>query len=247
MKKLHLAYLNAGIANQDVPQDHIFFSTLYHFAIKNKIKYIISGGNTATEGVFPKSWIGSAMDAKNLKAIFKKYGKGKLKNYKTISFFQYYFWYPIILGMRTIRPLNYMEYDKRKALIELKKINYKPYDKKHGESIFTSFYQSYYLPQKFGYDKRRPHLSSLIVSGQLSRNEAIKMINEPLYSENGIESEIEYFTKKLGLSSAEFEKIMNAEKTYYEDFPNWLKYQKFIKKMQVLYSKLFNKKLNIYS
>lgn len=247
MKKLHLAYLNSGIANQDVPQDHIFFSSLYHFAIKNKIKYIISGGNTSTEGVFPKSWIGNAMDAINLKAIFKKFGNGKLKNYKTISFFQYYFWYPIVLGMRTIRPLNFMEYDKRKALVELEKINYKPYEKKHGESVFTSFFQSYYLPEKFGYDKRKPHLSSLIVSGQLSRSNAMKMMNQPLYSENELELEIEYVTKKLGLSSDDFKKIMITKKTYYKDFPNWLKYQSFIKKMQTLYSKMFNRKLNIYS
>lgn len=247
MKKLHLAYLNSGIANQDVPQDHIFFSSLYHFAIKNKIKYIISGGNTSTEGVFPKSWHGNAMDAINLKAIFKKHGKGKLNRYKTISFFQYYFWYPIVLGMRTIRPLNFMEYDKRKALVELEKINYKPYDKKHGESVFTSFFQSYYLPEKFGYDKRRPHLSSLIVSGQMSRSEAVDLINQPLYSDNELETEIEYVTKKLGLSKEDFDAIMNKEKSYYEDYPNWLKHQRFIKKLQNLYSKLFNKKLNIYS
>jgi aminotransferase len=247
MKKLHLAYLYSGIANQDVPQDHIFFSTLYHFAIKNRIKYIISGGNTSTEGVFPKSWIGTAMDAINLKAIFKKYGKGKLKNYKTISFFQYYFWYPIVLGMRTIRPLNFMEYDKRKALVELEKINYKPYDKKHGESIFTSFFQSYYLPEKFGYDKRKPHLSSLIVSGQLTRIEAIEKMSKPLYSDNELELDIEYVAKKLELSSDDFKKIMSTKKRYYKDFPNWLKYQRFIKKLQSLYLKLFNKKLNIYS
>ena len=101
MRNLHLSYLKSGIANQDVPQDHIFFSSLYHYAIKNKIKYILSGGNLATEGVFPKKWHGSAMDSINLKYIHRKYGTEKLKSYKTISFFQYYFLYPIVYGMRT--------------------------------------------------------------------------------------------------------------------------------------------------
>lgn len=247
MKKLHLAYLYSGIANQDVPQDHIFFSSLYHFAIKNRIKYIISGGNTATEGVFPKSWIGTAMDSINLKAIFKKYGNGKLKNYKTISFFQYYFWFPIVLGMRTVRPLNFMEYDKRKALVELERIGYKPYDKKHGESIFTSWFQSYYLPEKFGYDKRKPHLSSLIVSGQLNRTRAMEILNKPLYTDNELELDIEYICKKLDLTNEDFKNIMSAKKSYYHEFPNWLKYQRVIKKLQSWYFKLFKKKLNIYS
>ena len=90
----------------------IFFFKFISLCNKNKIKYIISGGNLATEGVFPPTWHGSAMDSINLKAIHKKFGNNPLKSYKTISFFQYYFWYPIILGMRTIRPLNYMEYNK---------------------------------------------------------------------------------------------------------------------------------------
>lgn len=121
MKNLQLSYLKSAIANQDVPQDHIFFSSLYHFSIKNKIKYIISGGNLATEAIFPKNWHGSAMDAINLKHIHKTFGNNKLRSYKTISFFQYYILYPILYGMRTIRPLNYLNYNKKEALIELRK------------------------------------------------------------------------------------------------------------------------------
>ena len=102
MKNLHLAYLKSGVSNQDVPQDHIFFSTLYHYAIKNNIKYILSGGNIATESIFPTSWHGSAMDSINLKAIYKRFGPTKkLKNFKTINFFKYYIYFPFVYKPRT--------------------------------------------------------------------------------------------------------------------------------------------------
>jgi N-acetyl sugar amidotransferase len=157
MRDLHLAYLRAAVANQDVPQDHIFFSSLYHFATSNGVRYILSGGNLATEGIFPNSWHGSAMDSINLKAIHKKYGDRKLRGYKTISFLDCYVLYPLVKKMRTLRPLNYMPYDKAAALKELEEIvGYKPYPRKHGESLFTKLFQNYYLPKKFGMDKRRP-------------------------------------------------------------------------------------------
>lgn len=247
MRNLHLSYLKSGISNQDVPQDHIFFSSLYHFAIKNNIKYIISGGNLATEGVFPKSWHGSAMDSINLKAIHKKFGNKKLKSYKTINFFQYYFLYPIIYGMRTLRPLNYMDYNKENALEELKKIGYKPYANKHGESIFTKFFQNYYLPKKFNYDKRIPHLSSLILSNQMTRDKAIELVSKNPYNDQELSDDIEYIIKKLQISKDEFDSIMNCKKSYYEDFPNWLYLQKIIRKIQSYYLKIFKKNIKVYS
>ncbi len=162
MRDLQLAYLRAGVANQDVPQDHAFFASMYHFSVKNKIKYIISGGNISTEAVFPRAWHHSAMDAINLHDIHRRFGERKLEHYRTISFFQYYFGYPFIYGMKTILPLNYMPYTKSEALRELvEKVGYKPYQRKHGESVFTRFFQNHYLPVRFGYDKRKPHLRVL--------------------------------------------------------------------------------------
>jgi N-acetyl sugar amidotransferase len=161
MRDLQLSYLRAAIANQDVPQDHVFFASMYHFATKHGIKYILSGGNSATEGIFPIAWHGSAMDAINLKAIHHRYGQNRLKTYNTISFFKYYLWYPFAKKMRTVRPLNYLPYNKADAIRELEKtVDWRSYGRKHGESIFTKFFQNYYLPTKFGYDKRRPHLWS---------------------------------------------------------------------------------------
>ena len=116
VRSLQLAYLKSGVANQDVPQDHIFFSTLYHFATQNSLRYIMSGGNIATEGVYPKVWQAAAMDALNLKAINKKYGEEVVEKLPNSQFFQAYVGFPLIKGMRTLRPLNYMPYVKSAAM-----------------------------------------------------------------------------------------------------------------------------------
>ncbi len=246
MRDLHLSYLRAGISNQDVAQDHIFFSSLYHFATKNNIRYVLSGGNIATESIFPASWHGSAMDAINLKAIHKKYGERKFKNYKTISFFEYYFWFPLIKKMRVLRPLNYMPYDKEVALRELQEtVGYKPYPRKHGESVFTKWFQNHYLPVKFGMDKRRPHLSSLIVSGQMTRDAALDKIAEPLYDPAELEIDIAYLCKKLRISRVEFDGFMNVKIHNYTDFPNWDGLYAFVKSSKRLVSKLIGRDIKI--
>lgn len=248
MRDLHLAYLRAGVANQDVPQDHIFFASLYHFATKNGIRYILSGGNLATEGVFPDAWLGSAMDAINLRAIHKRFGERPLKRYKTISFFDYYLWYPFVKKMRTVRPLNCMPYIKAEALVELeRKIGYKTYPRKHGESLFTKLFQNYYLPTKFGYDKRRPHLSSLIVSGQMTRDEALVKLEEPLYEPQELEIDIAYFCKKLRITRTQFDELMNAMPHHYTDFPNWEGRYRLLKKGQEIIERASGKRVRIYS
>lgn len=248
MRDLHLAYLRAGIANQDVPQDHIFFASLYHFATGNGIRYILSGGNLATEGIFPRAWHGSAMDAINLKAIHRRYGERPLRHYKTISFFEYYIWYPFVKKMRTIRPLNYMPYDKAAALEELKQtVGYKPYARKHGESQFTKVFQNYYLPEKFGYDKRRPHLSSLIVSGQMTRDEALAKLDEPLYDANELEIDIAYLCKKLRVSRAQFDELMQAPVHQHDDFPTWGARYRQLKRVQSALARVTGRRIKVYS
>jgi N-acetyl sugar amidotransferase len=246
MRDLHLSYLRAGISNQDVAQDHIFFSSLYHFATKNKIRYVLSGGNIATESIFPTSWHGSAMDAINLKAIHKKYGERKFKNYKTISFIEYYFWFPLIKKMRVLRPLNYMPYDKEAALSELQaSVGYKPYPRKHGESVFTKWFQNHYLPVKFGMDKRRPHLSSLIVSGQMTKDVALAKLAEPLYDPAELEVDIAYLCKKLRITRAEFDGFMSVKIHNYTDFPNWDGLYDFVKRTKRLVFKIIGRDIKI--
>lgn len=248
MRDLQLSYLKSGIANLDIPQDHIIFATIYHFAVKHDIKYVISGGNIATESIFPAHWLSSAMDSKNLKSIQKKFGTIPLKNYKTINFFSYYFWYPFYKQMRTIRPLNYMKYIKNNATTELEKlINFKPYNTKHGENFFTHFFQNFYLPTKFGYDKRRPHFSSLILSGQLSRKKALLLLEEPLFKKNDLENDFEYFCKKMKISRKDFDQLLVTPIVDYRAFSNWNKYYYITKKIQKMIELILNKPFRFYS
>lgn len=248
IRDIQLSYLKAGIANQDVPQDHIFFATLYHFAAKKNIKFILSGGNFSTESVFPKSWHGAAMDSKNLLHIHKVFGSVKLKHYKTISFFQYYIWYPFFRRIRTIRPLNYMHYNKSEAEDYLiNKIGFKKYGRKHGESLFTKIFQNYYLPKKFGYDKRKPHLSSLILSKQITRNKALQLLKEPLYENRELEADLNYFCKKMRISKLEFENYISSVNGCYMDFKNWDSKYKLMKKIQKILYQLLGRMVNFNS
>jgi N-acetyl sugar amidotransferase len=248
VRDLQLAYMKAAVANQDVPQDHAYFSSMYHFAVKNNIKYILSGGNLSTEAVFPESWHGSAMDAINLHAIHNKYGERSLRDYKTISFFEYYFWYPFVKGMRTVRPLNYMGYDKAAAEAYLSEtVGYRSYPRKHGESVFTKLFQNYYLPTKFGYDKRKLHYSSMILSRQLTREEAMEKLAEPLYHADELELDIEYFCKKMRITREAFDSLMNAPIHDYTEFANWGSRQRFAKKAQLLVQRALGRRINVYS
>ncbi len=248
MRDLHLAYLKSGVANQDVPQDHAFFASMYHFAVNNGIRTIFSGGNTATEGVFPSSWHGSAMDAINLKAIHKRFGSRKLKSYPTIGFFEYYFYFPFVRKMRTVRPLNYMRYDKQSAIDELEqKFGWRSYGRKHGESLFTKLFQNYYLPRKFGYDKRLPHYSSLIVSGQMTREAALAALVEPLYDPVELETDLNYFCKKLRITRDELEKILAQPSHHHTDFPTWQRHQKLAKSAQKLLERVRGRRISVYS
>ncbi|MFM9889413.1 MAG: N-acetyl sugar amidotransferase [Rickettsiales bacterium] len=248
VKDLQLAYLRSGVANQDVPQDHAFFAGLYGEAVKHNIQYVLSGGNIATEATFPKAWHGDAMDVRNLRAIHKRFGHGKLRSYPTVSFFDYYIGYPFLHRMKVLRPLNFMEYDKRAAMRELvEQVGYKEYGRKHGESIFTRFFQNHYLPARFGMDKRLAHYSSMIHSGQISRAQAVQALAEPLYDARELESDIAYFCKKLSLTRAEFDALMAAPKHDWRDYPNNERYYLALKKMQGLVKRLLGREVSVYA
>jgi aminotransferase len=248
IRSLQVSYLKSGIANQDTIQDHAFFASLYHFAVKNNINYVISGGNIATESVSPASWHHSAMDAINLKSIHERFNGMPLKQYKTISFFKYYFYYPFIKKMNTIRPLNYMPYNTDVALKTLKEeVGYKEYGRKHGESRFTKFFQNYYLPKKFGIDKRIIHLSSKILSGQITREEALEELSVPLYEDVELQSDKEYIAKKLLISVKELDSLINSVGNPHTDYKNWDTRFRMMKWVQKLISNLIGKKFTNYS
>ena len=221
MKDLQLAYFKASVANQDVPQDHAIFAALYSFAIRNNIRYVFNGSNFATESILPKAWGYNALDYKSLKAIHKRFGNRKLKRYPHVTFFRRYFYFTFVKRMKIVKLLNMIPYNKEEAMKIMKEdLDWQYYGGKHHESRFTKFFQAYYLPHKFGYDKRRAHLSSLIVSGQISREEALNEMKKEIYPNNSHIKDMEYVAKKLGVTMEEFNEIIALPNKTYRDYPN---------------------------
>lgn len=219
MKEMQLAFLRSHVANQDIPQDHAFFAALYGYATKAKIKYVFNGSNFATECILPQGWGYDAMDAIHLKDIHRRFGTRKVDHYPVISFFQYFVYFPKILGMEIVDPLNYMPYSKDEAIAYLEReLGWRYYGGKHYESRWTRFFQAYYLPQKFGYDKRKAHLSSLVVTGQMTRDEALTELEKPLYSDNELAEDKAFIAKKLGLTVEELDALVDAPPRHYAEF-----------------------------
>lgn len=220
-RDLQLAYLKAGVIDLEATSDHAIFASLYKLAKENDVSYVINGTNVATESIMPKSWYYSRKDdLVNLKDIYKKHGSGKkLKTFPTQGFLKLLY-FNLFHKLESVSILNYVPYVKSdiKEIIR-NELGWRDYGGKHHESIITKFYQSYILPQKFGVDKRRAHLSSLVCSGQITRDDALDQIRKPLYSsESELESDIEYITKKLGISRDEFDNIINSTPKSHQDF-----------------------------
>lgn len=227
MKDLQVAFLKSQIADQDLPQDIAFFSALYKFARKHKIKYIITGSNFSTECCRePEEWGGyPGIDRTLLKSIHSKFGKIKLKTFPIVDILSYKLFYRYIYGMKVVKPLNlvpFIKEDAEKLLFE--KFNWEKFQHKHHESRFTRFYEDYWMPRKFGYQKRRAHFSSLIFTGQMTRQEALTRIAKPEMSEEFLQQEFEFVANKLGLRSGELLDIFNGENKTYKSYRNkkWL-------------------------
>jgi len=218
-KDLQLAYFKASVIDIEVATDHAISATLAQLSKKHKIKYLISGSNVVTEYLMPPSWIFNKNDHVNLKAIHKQFGTVPLKTYPVFnSWLKKYC--KDILGTQTISFLNYMPYNKKEVKkIITKELNWRDYGGKHYESAFTKFYQAYVLPEKFKVDKRKPHLSNLICSGQVTREDALEELAKPLYNEDELKQDYEYTLKKFNLSKEEFEAIMKLPIRKHTDFP----------------------------
>jgi N-acetyl sugar amidotransferase len=206
IKEIQKAYLRSGVSNQDVPQDHAFFSSLYKLARQYDIKYVISGSNFATESILPRSWGQNAMDGRQLKAIVKKHGNAKLKTYPITFLNQLYYHIYVNRDYKVVAPLNYLNYSKESAVKELQEAyDWADYGGKHKESRFTNFFQEVYLPERFGIDKKRAHLSSLIVNQEMTREDALSAINSSHISELDRNNLIQFVSNKLGLTVLEME------------------------------------------
>ena len=216
-RDIQLAYIRASVVDIEVPTDHAIGAVLMKLALKHDIKYSLSGSNVYTEHVMPKSWIFNKGDHANLKDIHKKYGSKKIKTFplndtllkKRVSW----------AGIQQVNILNYVDYNKydaKKTISE--ELGWRDYGGKHYESLFTKFYQAHILPEKFKIDKRKAHLSTLVFSNQLTKAEAVNELNQPLYAPEVFQMERDFFLKKLGLSAAEWDKIMATPPRSHRDF-----------------------------
>jgi N-acetyl sugar amidotransferase len=224
VKRMQVAFFRAGIPDQDLVQDAAFFSGLYKFARKYKIKHIITGSNFSTECCRePEEWGGYlGIDKTLFGDIWQKCGDGKPNDeFPLVDILVYKLWYQKVLGIKVHHPLNLVPYFKKDAEDELeRRFGWQRFQHKHHESRFTRFYEDYWLPRRFGFEKRRAHFSSLIMTGQMTRDEALARIAKPEMDEHFLKQEFEYVAHKLDLTVDELQALFDAPKRTFRDFRN---------------------------
>lgn len=236
MRELQVAFLKSSLANQDVPQDHAFFAKLYQVADENNIRYTITGSNLTSESILPSSWGYDASDSIQIKAIAKRFGKGSLKKYPMMSWWSNKIYWPYIKKMNVVRPLNLINYNKNEAIKFLQEnYGWQYYGGKHHESKWTKFFQAHYLPVKFGFDKRKAHLSSMIAAEQITRDQALAELDKPLYDAHELKEDIYFIEKKLGLKAGELVELMQLPNRVYTDYPNDRKILSVFRKIKHLF------------
>lgn len=215
---LTLAYMKAGVPDLAIPQDNILFAFLYDTVKKEGIKYFLSGGNFALESILQQDYLFDAMDTVNIRAIHRKFGTKGISKLKFISSYRKYI--RIKIGsVVTLRPLNYINYNRARAFKELYDFcGFEYYGGKHLENMLTAFVQLRWLPEKFGVDKRFSHLSSMIVSGQISREEALEELEKPLYEKELMDGYVDFIKKKLSIGDEEFNALMSAPVHSHEEY-----------------------------
>ena len=222
MKDLQLAFIKSGVPHIDLPQDMAYMGTLFNFAHKHNIKYILNGGNVSTECVRnPMEWIYYGSDMLHVNDIIKKFGTVKMQTFPFLPILKHKFYLRYFKGVKMIRPLDNMVYNKKLATdVLMSEYGWKPYSQKHFESRFTKFYEGYWLPQRFGFDTRKVQLSSLILTEQLNRDEAITILNKPSFNKESIEEDFKFIATKLGITVDELEIYFNSPKKFYWDYKN---------------------------
>ena len=221
MKDLQTAFLKSQVPYQDLPQDHAIFAGLYNYAVSHGIRYVLTGANSATECIRPPiEWV-YQNDLRLIKDIHKRFGKIKLKNFPMCSMVKYRLYYPLFKGMKRVAPLDMVEYDKEKVKAFLtERFGWEAYANKHYEDVFTRFYEGYYLPHKFGYDKRKCYLSNEILAGTKAREDALIELEQPGYDEQTMRADLEYIAAKLDMSAAQLEALIEGENKTFRDYKN---------------------------
>ena len=220
MRDLQLAFFKAGVPHIDIPQDHAFFATMYKFAEKHKIKHILTGANYSTECVKnPLEWIYFGTDVRQIRDIHRQFGQAPLNTFPLSNILRHKIYLRYIKGIKVVTPLNYVPYIKDDAMnLLVEKFGWQRYPQKHFESRFTGFYEGYWLPKKFGFDTRRVQFSSLILTKQMTREQALEKLSRPPFDESTIVHEFEYVSTKLGISVAELQSYMDAPNRTYRDY-----------------------------
>lgn len=220
MRDLQLAFFKAGVPHLDSPQDHAFFATMYNFAAKYKVKYVLTGANYSTECVKnPYEWHYPASDLVQLKDIHRKFGQKPLKTFPLANILKYKIYYQYFRGIKVVKPLNYVPYIKEEAIqLLVDRFGWQRYPQKHFESRFTKFFEGYWLHEKFGFDERKVQFSSLILTNQMTRDEALEELAKPAYDVDTIVHDFEYIATKLGITVDELQQYMDMPNKSYRDY-----------------------------
>ncbi len=217
-RDLQLAFLRASVVEAETPTDMGIPGALHRIAARHSIKYIISGGNLATEGILPAHWHYNAKDARYLRAVHAQFGTRSLRRFPIFGFGEEAF-YKLARGIRIVYPLNYVPFTKEGATKLLtEKLGWTAYGGKHHESLYTRFVQSYLLPVKFGIDYRKATYSSQICDNTLTRDEALVLLEQPVYNATRIDADLDYVAKKLRIPRAELDAIIAAPPMTYRDY-----------------------------
>jgi N-acetyl sugar amidotransferase len=222
MRDFQLAWFKSGVPHIDIPQDHAFIATLYKFAEKYKVKYILNGGNLSTECVrYPMEYYYAGTDMVHIRDIIKKFGTVPMATYPFSSVFRHKIYLKYCRGMKVVKPLNYVPYILKDAVQLLRdEYDWKPYPQKHFESRFTRFFEGYWLPTRFNFDVRRVQFSSLILTKQMSRQEALEELKNPPYDLETIQQDFEFVANKLRIGSDELRKYYEQPKKFFWDYKN---------------------------
>lgn len=241
-KDLQLSFLKASTPDAEVPTDHGMIALLYKMANKHNIKYILTGVNVTQESILPLKWGYGYFDLKYIKSVHKIFSKTKLKTFPRLPFLKLLY-NSKFKGIKFISFLDYFDYNKKETLELLtEKVNYKRYEGKHHESVYTRFFQSYILPKKFNIDKRKAHLSNLICSGQITRDQALNEMKKDICSAEIIEKDKKFLINKFELSNNEFDEIMNAPPKLFFDYPNSYSFFEYLKKVKRFFSNIIGEK-----
>jgi N-acetyl sugar amidotransferase len=219
-RDIQTAFLRSGVSNIEIPTDHAIWAVLLKTASKMSIKYIFAGNNVVTESIMPESWLYGSKDSRLIRGIHKRFGNLPMKSYPYLTTPDYVR-YLLVEGIRWVPVLNYIPYvkaDAKKLLMD--ELGWRDYGGKHYESVFTRFFHADYLPAKFGYDLRKSYASALVCSGQITREEALRELEQPPAPKEMLSQDREYVLKKLGLSLEEFAAILAAPNKTFRDYPN---------------------------